>query len=699
MNRSTHSLSARIVPLGVFLTLAVAFVWLWLQAAAQQSRSLAKETQLLVDQTALQLEEIGKRAAEVAYTMRTAWRSGASTFARFDEQAGFLQERYPELLAINWVSPDGVIQHVHPDNEPNWQSWGRDVNGNPLAGPYLTHAHEVREVVFTGPLKLYQNQIGVASYLRIQNRHADGFINVVFSLDGMVSRLGKTTLGAYDYALLCKPGAVEESPSWYGPEGLGDSSLLERPYHQAGEFILSPNPWDLVLAPKPGHLRLGTSTEQDVFLAAGLALALALALVVRRELLSRAALAISERRYRHIVRDLPDLICRYLPDGTITFVNEAFAARHDRSTVDLVGESLFELYPPEQWAELREHIAALEPGEPVESHRYSECEDSYRNRWERWREHALLDGAGKVREVQSIGYDVTEAREAEEQLRHSQERYRTLVESSPDGVVIHRDGRILYANDSLAQLIGAGETWQLPGLPVADLLPPKDHARVQRRLDQAMSAEGSVRFDDEHVRHLDGHLIDVEVIATRIMFDGQPAMQAILRDVTDRRCAERALRESEERFRTIFGSISDGVMIHDRNGALLEVNESACALFGLSRELLCRLDAGALAADGDAGVIEALRGHFTAARETGEHQLFEFRARRGRGDPWWAEVSLRAARVARPRAGAGGRFGTLPNGAKPRRRFSAARNRLDHLLSHGTRRSSTAAAPGSKFTS
>ena len=669
------------VPLTVFVTLAAAFVFLWGQASARHSDALARDTELLAEQAALRLDEVGRSAEEVAHHMLTAWRAGLASLAGFDGIAEPLVRRYPELLSIVWIGPGQVVEHAYPQDSLAYAGVGSRLVGEPRISPYLDLARSSGEVVFTPPFDLSEDVDAVAGYLRLDGTGSDGFVGVIFSMTALVQRLGGSVQEDFDTYLRCTVLGDDPFEVSYGPRGVGDDDYLERPLVRSWKFEFDPHGWELFLAPRTGNSRAGTSTEEDLFLTAGLLLALALALVVGRELHSRRALRASERRYRGVVQDLPDFVCRYRRDGTITFANEAFAARYGKTADELIGTSLYSLYPETEWSEINRHLASLEAGRQVESLRQVDLEGD-RTGYVRWRERVIVEGGPESAEVQSVGYDVTEAREAEEQLRHSQERYRTLVESSPDGVVIHRNGKIVFANDALAKLVGAQGTWELAGMELSELLPTADGNTVEQRIAGVMEDGQPVRYDDEQIRHRSGHLIEVEVIGTRVVFDGQRAVQAILRDVTERRASERALRESEERFRTIFGSISDAVIIHDRHGALLEVNQSACDLFGLSRDVLLRLDFGALLSDSSPATLEFLRARFAAARTSPSPELVEFSARRGRDEQWWAEVSLRAAKVdGRERLLSVVRDVTERREAQEA--LSEASNRLDHLLSTG----------------
>lgn len=136
---------------------------------------------------------------------------------------------------------------------------------------------------------------------------------------------------------------------------------------------------------------------------------------------------------------------------------------------------------------------------------------------------------------------------AESALRQEEERYRNLVESSPDGIVLVSGGRIVYANLAAARLFAAERPEQLVGLsPLEDLVVPEHVEVVQQRM-QAIEQDGERTTALEiRVRRLDGKVLDVEVMGGPAIHDGKPADQTIVRDITARKEAQIALQQIEK---------------------------------------------------------------------------------------------------------------------------------------------------------
>jgi diguanylate cyclase (GGDEF)-like protein/PAS domain S-box-containing protein len=122
---------------------------------------------------------------------------------------------------------------------------------------------------------------------------------------------------------------------------------------------------------------------------------------------SDARLRESEARYRAVVDDQTELVCRYLPDTKLTFVNRAFAEFYGSTPDELVGSLLIDLHPPSARVEELERLQRFGPGAEVQTYDDWELAGGGARRWYRWTDRAFLDEQGDVVEFQSVGHDVT----------------------------------------------------------------------------------------------------------------------------------------------------------------------------------------------------------------------------------------------------------------------------------------------------
>ncbi|OQA22191.1 MAG: putative sensor histidine kinase pdtaS [Chloroflexi bacterium ADurb.Bin360] len=129
------------------------------------------------------------------------------------------------------------------------------------------------------------------------------------------------------------------------------------------------------------------------------------------------ALRASEERYRGIVKDQTELICRWLPDGTLTFVNEAYCRYFGKTYAELVGHSFVPLIPPEDQEVVSEVVTTPDPENPIVSAEHSVISADGSLRWQQWTDRAIFDASGNVVEFQSVGRDITEKRLAEIALK------------------------------------------------------------------------------------------------------------------------------------------------------------------------------------------------------------------------------------------------------------------------------------------
>ena len=148
------------------------------------------------------------------------------------------------------------------------------------------------------------------------------------------------------------------------------------------------------------------------------------------------ALRRSERRYRGIVQDQTELICRYQADTTLTFVNEAYAREHDRSIEELVGKRFIDVIPEEDRELALRMIGSLTPENPVVTYVHRVRTPDGAIRWHQWTDRVVLDDEGGIAEYQAVGRDISDQRLAEdaavksEALANEQARVLQLITTS-----------------------------------------------------------------------------------------------------------------------------------------------------------------------------------------------------------------------------------------------------------------------------
>ncbi len=135
----------------------------------------------------------------------------------------------------------------------------------------------------------------------------------------------------------------------------------------------------------------------------------------------------SEEKYRSLVEDQTDLICRFSPDTTITFVNGAYCRYFGRTREELLGHSFLSLIPEEDRQKTKDNIASISPAQPVANSVHRVILPNGEMRWLKWTNRAILDEGGEIVEFQSTGRDVTERKLAEEALKETNRKLSLLA--------------------------------------------------------------------------------------------------------------------------------------------------------------------------------------------------------------------------------------------------------------------------------
>ncbi len=269
-------------------------------------------------------------------------------------------------------------------------------------------------------------------------------------------------------------------------------------------------------------------------------------IVVSRDITVRkkteAALASSEARYRNLAKRSPVGIFQCNANRFCIFVNEYWSNLTGLLPTEAMGEGWMEaIYEEDRLPLLDEWERSVQRGQNFK------CEYRIRRKdnsviWVYGEAAPVRDEEGTVTGYIESIIDITERKKAEEALRESEARYRSLVDLSPEAIVVHSGGMIVYINDSGIKMFGGHHARDFLGKPMIDFVHPDYRQMVIKRVQDIYQGISRQEALSEKFIRLDGQIIDAEVSAAAITYDGKPAVQVIVRDVTDRVVTEQQLR-------------------------------------------------------------------------------------------------------------------------------------------------------------
>ena len=197
----------------------------------------------------------------------------------------------------------------------------------------------------------------------------------------------------------------------------------------------------------------------------------------------------------------------------------------------------------------------------------------------------LRNVKGEMIGVMGVSRDITEKTRAEQALRESEERYRTLVELSPDPTVVHTGGKLVFVNTAAVQIFAAKSPNDLVGRSIIEMIHPDFRVIVKDRILQMLKHGKRVPTIEEKFIRLDGTTFEAEVAAMPFLWQGKSAIQVVLRDVTERIKAEQAIRGSEAKYRSLVENVLDGVYQTTPDGEILTANPALARMLGYESEI------------------------------------------------------------------------------------------------------------------
>ena len=273
-----------------------------------------------------------------------------------------------------------------------------------------------------------------------------------------------------------------------------------------------------------------------------------------------------------------DLLCVADTNGRFRRVNPQWEEVLGYPLAELDGRSFLDFVHPEDVAATMEAISHLDAQQPVLNfvNRYRARDGSYR--WIEWRSSPR----GKL--IYAAARDITDRKRLEEALRQSEEKFAKAFRSSPYSVTLTRisTGEILDVNDGFEHMFGytREEATGRTALSLGLYADPEERNRLLREVEHT----GRVREMEVEGRRKSGERFSALISVEATEFGGEASMVTTVRDITERKRAEDALRESEQRFRAIFNSTYQFTGLMTPEGMLTEINQTALDFAGVTIE-------------------------------------------------------------------------------------------------------------------
>ncbi|MBN8582888.1 MAG: PAS domain S-box protein [Anaerolineae bacterium] len=297
------------------------------------------------------------------------------------------------------------------------------------------------------------------------------------------------------------------------------------------------------------------------------------------------ALQQAEQRFKKLVENAPDGIALAGIDGKIKYFSPVAKSMFDYDSEDYNLENPLDfIHPDDMQIVLTGMLDLIQSPTyiPTLQYRYKHKDGSYH-----WVESTFSNQLAEpgVEAVVINFKDITERKEMEKALYESEKYYRALIENATDGImVVNSEGKISYESPSVAHLLGYGHG-NLIGMNSFELIHPDDLAEIFETFMSGLGKPGQIHRGEYRFKHQDGEWRYFEIVSHYLMED--PTIMGIIingRDITKRKQAEQALKESERKFHDVIEKSTDGIALSDESGRIIEFNDAFEHLSGKKRE-------------------------------------------------------------------------------------------------------------------
>ena len=382
----------------------------------------------------------------------------------------------------------------------------------------------------------------------------------------------------------------------------------------------------------------------------------------------------SQETARALLNAPTDKIFLLDSQGIILAANETAAKKYESLPDDMTGTSMGDWLSEDLSKSRMKHLKAV-----VRQKKSRRFEDFSEGRWEDTVAYPVFDPAGNVRKIAFVSRDITERKRFEEVLKESEQKYRMVVDNANEAIVVVQDEALQFINPKALQLAGYSDE-ELRNTPFIRFVHPDDRQLIVDKYLQRMSGKGTPDSYSFRVIVKNKHTRWVEVRAVLIDWDGKPASLTFLSDITERKLAEQAiieaheeleniveertaelvgankelqkeirirkladkkLKESEVKYRSLVENIPDLILSIDDKGRITTTNPSACKILEYENgsDIVGVLFVSIVHSSDRSFVEKTIQGDIESGRE--QNRGMEFRIVTGSDAVRWVDANIR----------------------------------------------------------
>ncbi len=288
-------------------------------------------------------------------------------------------------------------------------------------------------------------------------------------------------------------------------------------------------------------------------------------------------LRLSEDDYRTIFEDIPDAIFSADAEGKITFISPAIEQIMGYQPGELDGKNLYQFIHIDDLSMIRRRVDDLSKN-ILKPEEYRIITSTGTAHWVMSYSRPLFRD-GIFQGIRGVITDIHYRKLTEKALQESEQRYRNLFENANEAMFVAQDGNLVFLNPRTTIMTGYSAE-ELMASPFIEFIHRDDREMVIDRHIRRMKGEELHHRYSFRIIHRDGNIRWVELNAVLINWNGKAATLSFMSDITDRKLMEEALREGEERFRSLIQSLSDMIFIIDGNGHFTYESPSVSRILG-----------------------------------------------------------------------------------------------------------------------